>query len=254
MAKPDNTNLPAGAAARTGESGALLGDVAYEAVLQAISNGVMKPGERIAEYKVAQWLNVSRTPAREALRRLENEGLLVSHPRRGLVVATVDSEAIFELYAAREILEGAAAGLAAQRASDAEIAMLKHMVEAEAEMFDDPARMHEHNLEFHALLYKAAHNRYLHKYLVATADTLKAHRAPSALEKEERRRAVLMEHKALVKAIASRNEEAARTAAANHVRAALRTSTRLHFQSMGDRKEEKKESPAAKSAKAVKAF
>jgi DNA-binding GntR family transcriptional regulator len=219
---------------RANESGALLGDVAYEAVLEAINNRVFKPGERIAEYKVAQWLGISRTPAREALRRLENEGLLVSHPRRGLVVASVDSDAIFELYAAREILEGASAALAAQRASDAEIATLKHMLEVEATMQDDPKRMYEHNRAFHALVYRAAHNRYLLKFMVALADTLNAHRSPSTLEKEERRRAVIAEHKALVKAIASRDEAAARGAAVNHVKAALRVSTRLHFQQLTD--------------------
>jgi DNA-binding GntR family transcriptional regulator len=235
MAKPDSTSSGLGAVPRA-EPGALLGDVAYGAVLEAISNGAMKPGERVAEYKVAQWLSISRTPAREALRRLENEGLLVSHPRRGLVVAAVDSDAIFELYAAREILEGAAAGLAAQRATDAEIARLKHMVEAEADMVDDPGRMYAHNKEFHGLLYRAAHNRYLLKFLGSLSDALSAHHAPTTLGKEERRRAVIVEHKALVKAIASRNEEAARTAAANHVKAAMRASTLLHFQTLEDAK------------------
>ena len=240
MAKSDSASLPLPVGARAAEPGALLGDIAYEAVLEAISNGTLKPGERIAEHKVAQWLNVSRTPAREALRRLENEGMLVSHSRRGLVVASVDSEAIFELYAAREVLESAAAALAAQRASDAEIATLMHMVEAEAAMFDDPKRMHDHNHEFHGLLYRAAHNRYLHKCLLTLSDTLHAHRSPSTLEKQERRRAVIAEHKALAMAIASRDEEAARAAATNHVRAALRVSTRLHFQKMEDKRDQAK--------------
>src|SRR3954466_6920241 len=60
-----------------------LGDFAYRAIRDAITTNTMKPGDRLSEYMVADWLKISRTPAREGLRRLEGEGLLTSHPRRG---------------------------------------------------------------------------------------------------------------------------------------------------------------------------
>src|SRR5689334_11674964 len=104
------------------DSNQLLGEVAYKAVRDAIVANKLKPGDRVSEYKVAEWLNISRTPAREGLRKLEAEGFLTASPRRGLVVATVDEEAIYELYAVREILEGGAAALAARNATDAELA------------------------------------------------------------------------------------------------------------------------------------
>jgi DNA-binding GntR family transcriptional regulator len=216
------------------DSGALLGDVAYESVREAIRAGHMKPGERISEYKVAEWLNVSRTPAREALRRLENEGLLASHPRRGLIVASVDDEAIFELYAAREILEGAAAALAAQRATDAEVAALEHLVDAEELIVDDPQRMYEHNRVFHSLLYRAAHNRYMLKFLTAMTDTLSAHRSTSTLVEPARRRAVVAEHRALIESIAARDEKGARQAAVKHIKSALRARTKVHHAQLVD--------------------
>ena len=73
--------------------------MAYQAVLEAITTNQMKPGDRLSEYMVADWLKISRTPAREGLRRLESEGLLTSHQRRGLVVASFDEAAVHELYA-----------------------------------------------------------------------------------------------------------------------------------------------------------
>ena len=88
-------------------SNLLLGDVAYAAIRDAIVADELKPGDRVSEYKVAEWLKISRTPAREGLRRLEAEGFLTAVPRRGLVVSSVDDDAIYELYAAREVLEGA---------------------------------------------------------------------------------------------------------------------------------------------------
>ena len=234
MPRAPRKGQPETTAPQTSNANGRLGDVAYEAVLEAIGSGRLKPGERISEYAVAKWLNVSRTPAREALRRLETEGLLAAHPHRGLVVATVDSEAIFELYAAREALEATAAALAAQRATDAEVATLNHMVEMEAAMFDDPARMYEHNRAFHGLLYRAAHNRYLLKFLLALSDTLNAHRSPSTLNKQDRRSAVIDEHRALVAAIAARDPQAAAAAAQQHVKGALASSTRIHFQKLAD--------------------
>ena len=84
--------------------------MAYQAVLEAITTNQMKPGDRLSEYMVADWRKISRTPAREGLRRLESEGLLTPHPRRGLVVATLDEAAIYELYSAREVIESSSLG------------------------------------------------------------------------------------------------------------------------------------------------
>jgi DNA-binding GntR family transcriptional regulator len=204
------------------DSNVLLGDVAYEAVREAIATNRIKPGERISEYKIADWLKISRTPAREGLRRLESEGLLTSHPRRGLVVAGLDEDAIHELYGAREVLEGTVAGMAARFATDAEISALQHALEVESQIADLPDKMFEHNRDFHQLIYRAARNRYLLKFLLTISDTLSTYRSVTTMVSAPRREEVLREHRELVDAIARHDEQAAREAAARHIQGALR--------------------------------
>ena len=204
------------------DSNVSLGDVAYQAIREAISSNEMKPGDRLSEYMVADWLKISRTPAREGLRRLESEGLLTSHPRRGLVVASLDEGALHELYAARELLESTVASMAARFATDAEISSLRHLVESEAALAESPERMFEHNLNFHRLVAHAARNRYLVKFLQSISDTLSAHRRVTTLVNPQRRAEVLQEHRDLVDAISRHDEEAARAAALRHIQGALR--------------------------------
>ena len=214
------------------DSSVLLGDVAYGRIRDAIVANELKPGDRVSEYRVAEWLNISRTPAREGLRRLEAEGFLTAVPRRGLVVASVDDEALYELYAAREVLEGGAAAMAARNATEAEIAALQQMVAAESAMTDSAEMMFEHNRLFHQFIYRAARNRYLTKYLQSIYDTLAATRSISTMASAARREAVLGEHRALASAIAKRDEAAARRMAAEHVRAALKARMEIHHQSL----------------------
>jgi len=214
------------------DSNLLLGEVAYKAIRDAIVANKFKPGDRISEYKVAEWLKISRTPAREGLRRLESEGFLTATPRRGLVVASVDEDAIYELYAAREILEGGAAALAARNATEAELAALEQMVAAETAMTDSPEMMFEHNRLFHRFIYRAARNRYLTRFLQSIYDTLTAHRSISTMHIPARREAVLNEHRELCAALIRRDEEAASRAAVEHVRAALRARMQLEHASL----------------------
>jgi len=196
--------------------------MAYQTVLEAITNNQMKPGDRLSEYMVADWLKISRTPAREALRRLESEGLLAAHPRRGLVVATLDESAIYELYSAREVIESSVAAMAARFATDAQISSLTHMVAIESEMIETPDQMFAHNRAFHQQISEAARNRYMVKFLQAISDTSSAFRQASTLVSLQRRQEVLVEHRALVDAIARHDEDAARAAALQHVKGALR--------------------------------
>jgi DNA-binding GntR family transcriptional regulator len=214
-----------------------LGQLAYHAVRNAIEAGNLTPGDRISEYKVAEWLSISRTPAREGLLRLESEGLLTSHPRRGLVVASVDNDAVRELYAAREFLEGAAAGLAAKNASRPEIDELNRLVEAEAEIADDIEALYEHNKVFHQQIHRASHNRYFVKFLLTLNDIISAERKLSTLTDKKRRQAVLREHRQIADAIGRRDDKAATAAATAHIRAALEARVKV-----------RKESSLAKSA------
>lgn len=193
---------------------------AYDAVRDAIERGELAPGDRVSEYGVARWLKISRTPAREGLLRLESEGLLSSLPRRGLVVASIDDETLHEVFVAREVLERTLAGMAALNASRPEINGLLRLIEIEAGLVDDRARMYEHNKAFHQQIRQAAHNRYLMKFSSALDDVVAADRRGTSLVDPARRHAVLTEHRAIAEAIARRDQAAAEDSAAAHIRAA----------------------------------
>ena len=97
------------AAARpaSSSSGLDLGEQAYGRIRAAIREGGLAPGTRLTEAALAQRLGASRTPVRQAIARLEAEGLLTREPHRGLVVTRPDHAQVVELYVMREILEGA---------------------------------------------------------------------------------------------------------------------------------------------------
>ncbi len=98
-------------------------------VVRAIGDGRLRPGEKVAEAKLARELGTSRAPAREALRLLESQGLIVSHPRRGFFVHAYDSKEMHDIYDLREVLEIHAARLAVTRMTDADLARLEAQVE-----------------------------------------------------------------------------------------------------------------------------
>src|SRR5882757_6621049 len=104
-------------------------DFVYESLRDAIADGRIGRGERVREEEIARNLGVSRTPVREALQRLQQRGLLVLGPGRGLVVAQLGHDEVVELYAMREILEGSAARFAAKQATPEEIATLYQLQE-----------------------------------------------------------------------------------------------------------------------------
>lgn len=145
--------------------GPRLAEQAYEALRAAIQDGRLEPGQRIPELDLCAWLKVSRTPVREALRRLQSDGMLVYAPGGGLAVAQHDVRALAELYDVRESLEGTAAGLAARHAEPAEILVLQAMLTAHRALPDDPQLHARENHLFHEAIYCAAHNRFLLKAL-----------------------------------------------------------------------------------------
>ncbi|MEJ0012108.1 MAG: GntR family transcriptional regulator [Bauldia sp.] len=138
---------------------------AYIELKQAIRNGMIPSGTRITETELSSQLNMSRTPIREAIHRLESEGLLTHQPRKGIAVTQPDHQMILELYIMLETLEGTAAGLAAQYASGVEIETLAEFVSEEPQYFDDQKALSRQNQKIHALIFLAARNRYLlHSY------------------------------------------------------------------------------------------
>jgi DNA-binding GntR family transcriptional regulator len=196
-----------------------LGDLAYRRLRDGMRGGEYPPGERLREADVAKSLNISRTPVREALRRLEAEGLLSYDTRGGLIVTKVDQEMILELYAMREMLEGAASRLAARHASDIEIEVLRRLVREEGELPDDPAKRDEYNFRFHQAVYRSAHNRYLLRVLSTLHDAMML--AAFSIAFGRRAEISRKEHRKIVEAIGRRDPDAAEQAAREHIRRAL---------------------------------
>lgn len=198
-----------------------LADFAYTKLHSAIQNGDFAPGARLMEAEVAKWLKISRTPARDALRRLENEGLLVHEPRVGLVIASLDYRAVVELYMMREVLEATAAGFAARHATDFEVGQLGELVAEEKSLQGNLEALSIHNKRFHHALHRAAHNRYLLRSLNTVADSMGL-LGKSLMTIPARAKSALDEHTRIVRAVEQRDPKAAEEAARAHIRTAMR--------------------------------
>jgi len=189
---------------------------AYNEIKRRILAGDFAADDRLREINVADHLGMGRTPVREALKRLEDEGLLTHEPRRGLVVTRIDQRGVTELYAMREVLEGAAAEFAARHATDAEIENMAAILEDERQPGADAVAL---NLAFHNAIYAAAHNRHLIRSLNAVTDTTYL-LGRSTLAVQQRAAKANEEHSAIIAAIRARDPQAAGEAARHHIRQA----------------------------------
>ncbi|WGF88960.1 GntR family transcriptional regulator [Marinivivus vitaminiproducens] len=200
-------------------SGLPLAEQAFRRLREDIQDGRLTPGTRMVELDIAKRLAMSRTPIREALRRLEETGLITQAPHRGLVVASLDMQAINELYEMREVLEGTAAELAARHASAMDIAVLERMVEKRPDPGTRPSLLADRNRAFHERIYHASHNRYLLRALSGLTDALVL-LGPTTFQAPGRGGTAHAEHLEIVRAIARRDAVAAGERARAHIRAA----------------------------------
>jgi len=208
-------------APRTASRGASRADEAYDRLFAAIETGALAPGARLTELELCDWLGASRTPIREALGRLEGEGLLARDPSRGLVVAELDQGLVAELYAMREVLEGTAAALAARHASEAEIDALADIARRDEGLDGDPIRLARANRLFHEALFRSAHNRFLLRAVNALRQSMVL-LGRTTLAQPGRPGTAREEHARIVAAIQRHDPEAAAEAARAHIRAAYR--------------------------------
>ena len=183
-----------------------------------IATGQLPPGSRLDVKSVAERFGVSRTPAREALLQLAAAGLIDFQPRRGGIVITLDPHAALAMVEVLVVLEARAAQLAAGRMSDDEREALRQAQshgEAAAGRGDGSAYA-DANEQFHELIYRGAHNDYLHQQIVDLRSRLAFHR-PVALAQPERMRASNADHALIVAAILKADPEAARIAMTAHI-------------------------------------
>ncbi|WP_121062112.1 GntR family transcriptional regulator [Chachezhania antarctica] len=194
---------------------------AYGLILEAIDMGEYRPGDRLVESDLADRFGVSRTPIREALQRLETQSLL-ARDGRSLIVAALDHNQMSELYVVRRELEGLAAREAARHATEEEVRVLHEMVEADDALVADPPALARANRRFHKQVHLASHNRYLVQQLDLVHRTM-ALMAGTSLASRGRGEIAQGEHRAVVAAIADRDEARAEAALRDHISVAFMT-------------------------------
>jgi DNA-binding GntR family transcriptional regulator len=189
----------------------------YETLAEHIIKGKIKPGERLDERDLAERFEVSRTPVREALRGLQERGLVEIMPRRGVVVATISLDRLQELFEAQCEVEA----LCARRATESmttmerkELELLHHQCAEQAAKGDYLSYL-DANHQFHAAIARGTHNAVLIAMLSDLRDRLAPYRQTQP-EEEGRLTVSNAEHDAIAGAILSGNPEAAFLAMRDH--------------------------------------
>jgi len=183
---------------------------AYSRLKQAILSLALRPGEPVLEKEWAERLGMSRTPVREALQRLEYEGLVTSDPRRGWFVYTLSLDDIRQIFDVKIELEGLAARRAAERISEEQAARLRGALEDLARVTQerDLEAWHLADYAFHEILFEAAGNTRLQQIIRSLNSQMHRIRA-GHLALEGRRKRSLEEHRTLTDAILSGDGQAA---------------------------------------------
>ena len=186
-----------------------LREVVCESLREAIRKGILRPGERLMEIQLAEELGVSRTPVREAIRKLEQEGYVVMMPRRGTYVATMSIRDVSEIFEIRTALESLSNGLAATRIMEEELEQLqRHLVAIKGYIeANDMEKIVETDIRFHDLLYQASRNTRLVGIISNLREQLTRFRTLS-MSFPGRLEATLEEHRNMMKAMAARKKQA----------------------------------------------
>jgi len=193
-------------------------DAIYERLKHDISVGNIAQGAALIETQLAKRYDVSRTPIRQALMALEQDGL-VSRNGRSLRVRSQTATEIMELYEVRELLEDRAAALAARKRDDVDMAVLRRLLERMSSPELDKGERYTLNREFHTAMWKAAH----HAILLRTLERLYVNSVlglTTTLAASERWATTLEEHRAMVEAIAEGDDRQAVELVRSHLQTA----------------------------------
>ena len=201
-----------------------LRELVCEKIRQAITTGIFKSGERLMEIQLAEEMGVSRTPVREAIRKLELEGFVVMIPRRGTYVADISIKDITEVYEIRTALDVLAAGLAAERISDEELEEMQRLLVEIGQHIEEGNidKIVETDTAFHDVLYQASRNERLVNIISNLREQITTLRGRS-MHYPGRLTNTLEEHRAIVDSMAQRDVEKAKKAVRDHMENAEHT-------------------------------
>ena len=188
---------------------------------QAILDGVLAPGERLRAEALAERFGTSRTPVREALQRLEREGLVELPPNRGAIVSAFDAEDVLDLYEIRAVLEAHAARRAATRIRPEQVAALRDNCAQAEELGDDVRGLMGLNEAFHRLVVEAAASPHLAASMHGVEGIPRAFRSAFWADAGQRAQSLFC-HRELVGALAAGDAELAGAVMRMHILGARR--------------------------------
>lgn len=195
-----------------------LRDVVFNTLRQAILRGELKPGERLMEIKLANQLGVSRTPIREAIRKLELDGLVLIVPRRGAEVAQITEKSLRDVLEVRRSLEALAVRLACERMTPQGLLDLKNAEKDFEKVLgnDDITVVAEADVAFHDVIYLATDNQRLIQLLSNFREQMYRYRV-EYLKKKESHTKLLEEHQEIIHAIEHNEVETATRITCEHI-------------------------------------
>ena len=195
-----------------------LREMVYEELKMQILTGVIVPGTRMMEVELADQMGVSRTPIREAIRKLEKEGLVTIRPRRGAFASSINTDDMLDILEVRQNMEGLAAFFAASRMTPDQLDKLKEISEGynQAVLDGDMEAMIDYDTRFHRAIVDSSNNKILVQMIEQLQELVLRFRY---IYYDSFRRAENMpeEHQAILDAIARGDEDAARHAADIHI-------------------------------------
>ena len=195
-----------------------LRDVVFNTLRQAILKGELEPGERLMEIQLAERLGVSRTPIREAIRKLEMEGLVLMIPRKGAEVAKISARSLRDVLEVRRALEELAIELACQRMSEDDVEALKKAQEdfKSAIVDGDAMRIAETDEHYHDVIYAGTGNVKLVQMLNNLREQMYRYRL-EYIKDEDKRKILILEHERILKAVRDRKVTDAKEAMREHI-------------------------------------
>lgn len=196
-----------------------LRDVIFDTLREAIIIGELKPGQRLMEVQVAEKMGVSRTPVREAIRKLELEGLVEMLPRKGAHVAELSVKDIMDVLEVRATLDGLATSLSATRITDDEKKELRHLLDqfinyVEKENLQGSIKK---DVEFHDVIYRSSRNDKLIQISNNLREQIQRFRIVYIKDYSSSRE-LIREHTEIYEAIIAGNPETAMEAARRHIK------------------------------------
>ena len=196
-----------------------LRDVVFNTLREAILKGELKPGERLMELQLASKLGVSRTPIREAIRMLEQEGLAVTVPRKGAEVARMTEKDMEDVLQIRDALDELAASIACEQISEEELAELRHTMHEfeESTKTGDVKRIAEADVRFHDIIYHATRNVKLENMLNNLREQMYRYRV-EYLKDETIYPRLLKEHKDIAESLRRKDKSRASETMREHVK------------------------------------